>query len=155
MDKRPGWYSKVPTSDWDEVIEMEQPGSYSASHTEKQESGLSVAKANCRAFWCIITAVRRLFSCFKVIIGVMGVVSFFGVLYEGRVLYTDHNRINSLIENSKIGLPFNQCLFESEQCEIGSRGNGDYWKACPTKFVPKEKEVNNYYVQYLKVVIYL
>lgn len=199
MNKRPGGYSKVPTNEQDEVIEMEQldgsPDYYSTGGAEKQESSLRVIKTmNCQVFWSIIALARRLYSCIKVIVGVL---TFFGVVLEGGVLYADHYRINSLIgENSttlgknsttlgqqpameEIEMPFNDsnltaaflfrrikhienvlqqpvsvfkdCLFENEQCEIGTGGNGEYWKACPTKFVPKKKEVAKY--NYLKVVM--
>ncbi len=37
--------------------------------------------------------------------------------------------------------PFEHCKSEHHTCTIGSRGNGRYWKACPTQFFPISKEV--------------
>lgn len=57
--------------------------------------------------------------------------------------HLDH--VNRTI-GDKIGRPMNifkQCKFSETSCVIGSNGNGHYWKACSTHFLPEEEQVSN------------
>ena len=95
-------YSKVSTSDQDEALEMEplNVGSdYSSDteETEKVERGVCFCLSIFKSCWTIIITANRFRSCVKLILFVL-LVS--GVLFEGKVQYDDHNRINSLMDNS-------------------------------------------------------
>lgn len=90
--KQLGMYSKVSTSDQD-AFEMDD---YSGGKEEVEQGDCSCLVA-IRSCWSIVTTVNRFYSCFKFILFVL-LVS--GVLFEGKVLYDDHNKINSLMDNS-------------------------------------------------------
>ena len=57
---------------------------------------------------------------------------------------TIHHNFDTLTR--KISKVFEQCRLESDTCNIGSRGNGRYWKACPTEFFPIRKKVSSYFI---------
>lgn len=37
---------------------------------------------------------------------------------------------------------FDKCRLDKDECSVGSKGNGRYWKACSTEFLPVEVEVS-------------
>ena len=52
--------------------------------------------------------------------------------------------INQAIKNlqNKSNLVFKYCQYSTDSCKIGSRGDGAYWRACRTTFLPIEEPVS-------------
>lgn len=72
---------------------------------------------------------------------------FESLLHQMELTQTYLKLVNTTIEHldNKINQPvriFEMCESQNETCVVGSRGNGAFWKACRTNFLPVEVTVS-------------